>query len=106
LVPSIGVRIPAPQPVYLIFWEMKVDEVLADEWYKEISDFLEARVQHKDTEAPGSRISALCRVLADAVENADGTREQKLEAIVRLTAMALGLEQKFMIIRDPTGVLS
>jgi hypothetical protein len=85
---------------------MKVDEVRADEWYKEISDFLEVKFRVKDAEAPGSRVSALCRVLADAIENTGGTKEQKLEAIVRLTAMALGLEQRFLIVQDPTGALS
>jgi hypothetical protein len=85
---------------------MKVDEARADEWYKEISDFLETKLGVKDAEAPGSRVSALCRVLADSIERAGGTKEQKLEAIVRLTAMALGLEQKFLIVQDPTGALN
>ena len=83
-----------------------MDEARADAWYEAISDFLEAKAGHKDSEAPGSRVSALCRVLADAIEHTGGTKEQKLEAIVRLTAMALGLEQKFLIIQDPTGDLN
>jgi hypothetical protein len=82
---------------------MKVDQARADAWYAAISEFLEEQAGQQDAEAPGSLVSALCRVLADAVESVDGTNEKKLEAVLRLTALALGMEDKFLILKDPTG---
>lgn len=85
---------------------MKVDDELTDAWYAAISEFLEQQAGQEDAEAPGSLVTALCRVLADAMEGIEGTSEQKLEAVVRLTALSLGLEEKFLILRDPSGTLN
>jgi hypothetical protein len=82
---------------------MKVDRERADEWYTAISEYLEEQADQQDAEAPGSLVSALCRVLADAVEGVDGTKEKKLEAVLRLTALALDVEDRFIILKDPTG---
>jgi hypothetical protein len=82
---------------------MKVDQARADAWYLAISDFLEAQAGQQDADAPGSLVTALCRVLADAMEGVEEPNEKKLEAIVRLAALSLGLEDKFLILKDPTG---
>lgn len=82
---------------------MKVDEARADAWYLAISSFLEEQASSSDAGSPGSLVTALCRVLADAMEGTDGTKEQKLEAVVRLTALALEIEDDFLILKDPSG---
>lgn len=85
---------------------MKIDQSRADAWYLAISDFLEANAGEQDAAAPGSLVAALCKVLADATEGVEADDFKKFEAIVKLTAMAMDLQDKFIIIKDPQGPLN
>ncbi len=108
MVPLISVRITAPQPEFSshIQSEMKVDKERADAWYQAISNYLEEQAEQSDAETPWSLVSALCRVLGDALEAVDGTQEQKIEAVARLTAMEMGVEEQFLLLKDPVGPLN
>lgn len=77
---------------------MKVDKDKADAWYLAISEFLESRAGEDDVAAPGSLVTALCRVLADAVEQVDAPDRKKLEAIVRLTAHSMGFDDALLML--------
>ena len=82
---------------------MKTDVNRADAWYLAISDFLEENASERDAEVPGSLVAALCRVVSDAMEGVEGTPEQKLEVVVRLSALAMGLNDGFLLMKNPTG---
>jgi hypothetical protein len=86
---------------------VKVDNDRADAWYLQISEFLESKAGEEDATAPGSLVTALCRVLADAVEQVDAPDRKKLEAIVRLTAHSMGFEDALLMLgkdADPEKV--
>jgi len=85
---------------------MKIDQSRADAWYLAISDFLETQAGDQDAAVPGSLVSALCKVLADAMEGIEADETKKLEVVLKLTALAMGYQEEFLILKDPKGLLS
>jgi hypothetical protein len=86
---------------------VRIDRERADSWYIAISDFLESNAGCEDVAAPGSLVTALCRVLADAVEQVDEPDRKKLEAIVRLTAHQMGFKDVMLMLgrdADPSKI--
>ena len=77
---------------------VKVNQDRADAWYLAISEFLESKAGDEDVAAPGSLVMALCRVLADAVEQVDAPDRKKIEAVVRLTAQAMGFNDALLML--------
>lgn len=77
---------------------MRVDNDRTDAWYLAISEFLESRAGDEDALCPGSLVTALCRVLADAVEGVRAPDDKRLEAVVRLTAQAMGYEDVLLLL--------
>lgn len=85
---------------------MKFDVNRSDAWYLAISEFLEANSGDEDARMPGTLVSALCRVLSDAMEGVDSDPQKKIEAVARLTAQAMGLRDPIVIIKYPTDELN
>ena len=85
---------------------MKIDEVRADAWYLAISEFLESQSGEEDAKSPGTLVSALCRVLADAAVGVDADPRRKLEIMAGLTAQAMGLRESVVVVREPSAGLN
>ena len=85
---------------------MKIDEVRADAWYLAISEFLESQSGEEDAKSPGTLVSALCRVLADAAVGVDMDPRRKLEAVAGLTAKAMGLKESVVAVSEATDGLN
>ncbi len=81
---------------------MDSDENRADAWYLAISEFLEAHSSEEDAKSPGTLVSALCRVLADAAVGVDDEPRRKVEAIASLTARAMGLNESVVMLKEPS----
>lgn len=85
---------------------MKIDKRRADVWYLAISEFLEANSSEEDAKAPGTLISALCKVMVDAMEGIDVDPQKKVEIITGLTVSSLGLRNPIVIIKYPPDNLN
>jgi len=85
---------------------VKIDEVRADAWYLAISEFLESQSGEEDAKSPGTLVSALCRVLADAAVGVDADPRRKLEIMAGLTAQAMGLRESVVVVREPSAGLN
>ena len=77
---------------------MNIDNAKVDQWYGAISAFLESKAGSEDVIAPGSLVTALCRVLVDATEQVDASDRKKLDAIVQLTAHFMGFEDAILLL--------